>query len=130
MTTTNRLRAMDERLGDIETDISRLVGDVNELTYVFLAHYHIDHTLYNGTPYAYVSNILDLEVQQGVNFMSSTPIYSPAPASSLTRLVCLVMPTQDVTSVYISMFAANKCVLKGNLSSATNYGVNTFGVMP
>ncbi|GJT35100.1 hypothetical protein Tco_0925519 [Tanacetum coccineum] len=34
MTTTNRLRAMDERLGDIETDISRLVGEVDELTYV------------------------------------------------------------------------------------------------
>ncbi|GKE74262.1 hypothetical protein Tco_1536303 [Tanacetum coccineum] len=100
MTTINRLRAMDERLGDIETDISRLVGDVDELTYV------------------------------GVNFMSSTPIYSTAPSFSLTHLVCLVMPTQDVTSVYISMFAANKCVLEGNLSSATHYDINTFGVMP
>nr|GEY03934.1 hypothetical protein [Tanacetum cinerariifolium] len=34
MTTTNRHKAMDERLGDIKTDISRLVGDVDELTYV------------------------------------------------------------------------------------------------
>ncbi|GJW78624.1 hypothetical protein Tco_0140306 [Tanacetum coccineum] len=117
MTTTNRLRAMDERLGDIETDISRLVGDVNELTYVvsgmseqydqfygefghwrteqerfltwntyhlsqLLAHHHIDHTRYNRTPYAYVPDIPDLGVQQGVNFMSSTPIYSTAPSSS------------------------------------------------
>ncbi|GJW41897.1 hypothetical protein Tco_0070696 [Tanacetum coccineum] len=117
MTTTNKLRAMDERLGDIETDIPRLVGDINELTYVvsgmseqydqfygefghwrteqerfltwntyhlsqLLAHHHIDHTRYNGTPYAYVSDIPDLVVQQGVNFMYSTPIYSTAPSSS------------------------------------------------
>ncbi|GJX05623.1 hypothetical protein Tco_0191539 [Tanacetum coccineum] len=34
ITTTNRLRAMDERLGDIKTDISRLVSDIDELTYV------------------------------------------------------------------------------------------------
>nr|GEV73274.1 hypothetical protein [Tanacetum cinerariifolium] len=31
---TNRLRAMDERLGDIETDISILGGDIDELTYI------------------------------------------------------------------------------------------------
>ncbi|GKD77215.1 hypothetical protein Tco_1339836 [Tanacetum coccineum] len=108
---------MDERLGDIETGISRLAGDVDELTYVvygmseqydqfygefgqwrteqdrfltwntdhlsqLLAHHHIDHTRYNGTPYAYVLNIPDLGVQHGVNFMSSTPIYSTAPFSS------------------------------------------------
>ncbi|GKE38160.1 hypothetical protein Tco_1461565 [Tanacetum coccineum] len=117
MTTTNRLRGMDERLGDIETNISRLVGDVDELTYVvsgmseqydqfyrefgqwrtkqerfltwntnhlsqLLAHHHIDHTRYNGTSYAYVPDIPDLGVQQGVNFMSNTPIYSTAPSSS------------------------------------------------
>nr|GEU77590.1 hypothetical protein [Tanacetum cinerariifolium] len=34
MTTTNRLRAMGKRLGDIETNFSRLVSDVDELTYV------------------------------------------------------------------------------------------------
>ncbi|GJV65965.1 hypothetical protein Tco_1476793 [Tanacetum coccineum] len=88
MTTTNRLRSMDERLGDIETNISRLVGDADELTYVrdhlsqLLAHHHIDHTCYNGTLYAYVPNTPDLGVQQGVNFMSSTPIYSTASSSS------------------------------------------------
>ncbi|GJR48300.1 hypothetical protein Tco_1316403 [Tanacetum coccineum] len=117
MTTTNMLRAMDERLGDIETDISRLAGDVDELTYVvsgmseqydqcygefeqwkmeqerfltwntdhlsqLLAHHHIDHTRYDGTPYAYFPDIPDLGVQQGVNFMSSTPIYSTAPSPS------------------------------------------------
>nr|GEU54954.1 hypothetical protein [Tanacetum cinerariifolium] len=31
---TNRLRAIDERLGDIETGISKLGGDIDELTYV------------------------------------------------------------------------------------------------
>ncbi|GKD78139.1 hypothetical protein Tco_1340760 [Tanacetum coccineum] len=91
MTTTNRLRAMDERLGDIETDISRLAvedraGKVPNLEHgslsQLLAHHHIDHTRYNGTPYAYVLNIPDLGVQHGVNFMSSTPIYSTAPFSS------------------------------------------------
>ncbi|GKD47044.1 hypothetical protein Tco_1271689 [Tanacetum coccineum] len=110
MTTTNRLRAMDERLGDTETNISRL-GDIDELTCVvswmseqydqfygefgqwraeqerfltwntdhlsqLLAHHHIDHTRYSGTPNSYVPDIPDLGVQQGVNFMSSTPIYS------------------------------------------------------
>ncbi|GKE42911.1 hypothetical protein Tco_1470195, partial [Tanacetum coccineum] len=109
--------AMDERFGDIETDISRLAGDVDELTYVvsgmseqydqfygefeqwrteqerfltwntdhlsqLLAHHHIDHTRYDGTPYAYFPNIPDLGVQHGVNFMSSTPIYSTSPSPS------------------------------------------------
>ncbi|GJZ01759.1 putative reverse transcriptase domain-containing protein [Tanacetum coccineum] len=73
---------MDERLGDIETDIPRLVGDINELTYVIITHHHIDHTRYNRTPYAYVPDIPNLRIQQGVNFMSSTPIYSTAPSSS------------------------------------------------
>ncbi|GKB76458.1 hypothetical protein Tco_0943353 [Tanacetum coccineum] len=31
---TNRLRAMDERLGEIETDISRIGSDIDDLTYV------------------------------------------------------------------------------------------------
>ncbi|GJZ16693.1 hypothetical protein Tco_0552816 [Tanacetum coccineum] len=34
MNTTNMLRAMDERLGDMEIDISRLACDVDELTYM------------------------------------------------------------------------------------------------
>ncbi|GJR01259.1 hypothetical protein Tco_0524243 [Tanacetum coccineum] len=34
MNTTNRLRAMDERLGDIEIDISRLASDVDKITYM------------------------------------------------------------------------------------------------
>ncbi|GKF56218.1 hypothetical protein Tco_0166558, partial [Tanacetum coccineum] len=45
-----------------------------------LAHHHIDHTRYDGTPYAYVLDIPDLGVQQGVNFMSNTPIYSTDPS--------------------------------------------------
>ncbi|GKE00986.1 hypothetical protein Tco_1388969 [Tanacetum coccineum] len=32
MSFTNRLRAMDERLDEMETDISRLVSDVDDLT--------------------------------------------------------------------------------------------------
>ncbi|GJU11237.1 hypothetical protein Tco_1133633 [Tanacetum coccineum] len=87
--------ALMRALGDIETGISRLAGDVDELTYVdgfltwntdhlsqLIAHHHIDHTRFDGTPYAYVPDIPDLGVQQGVNFMSSTPIYSTAPSPS------------------------------------------------
>ncbi|GJU31852.1 hypothetical protein Tco_1175441 [Tanacetum coccineum] len=53
MTFSNRLRAMDERLGDIQTNISTLSTEVDDLTYV-----------------------------QSVNFMSNTPVYSTAPSSS------------------------------------------------
>ncbi|GKB86326.1 hypothetical protein Tco_0958598 [Tanacetum coccineum] len=88
MYNANRLRAMDERLGEI-------VNDVNELTYVVsgmsdhlsqrLAHHHIDHTHYDGTRYSYVPDIPDLGVQQGVNFMSDTPGYSTAPSPSVSQ---------------------------------------------
>ncbi|GKB80184.1 hypothetical protein Tco_0947079 [Tanacetum coccineum] len=47
-----------------------------------LSFHHIDHTRYDGTPYSYVPQILDLGVQHGVDFMSNTPIYSTAPSSS------------------------------------------------
>ncbi|GJU88393.1 hypothetical protein Tco_1300816 [Tanacetum coccineum] len=70
------------------------------------------------------------EAGKGVNFMSSTPIYSTAPSSSPNPFGLFGDANADVTSVYLSMFAANKCVLDGNLSSATHYGVNTFGVTP
>ncbi|GKE21551.1 hypothetical protein Tco_1433063 [Tanacetum coccineum] len=73
MSNANRLRAMDEILGEI-------VNDINELTYVLLAHHHIDHTRYDGTRYSYVPDIPDLGVQHGVNFMSGTPGYSTAPS--------------------------------------------------
>ncbi|GJU34608.1 hypothetical protein Tco_1182962 [Tanacetum coccineum] len=108
MSNANRLRAMDERLGEI-------VNDVDELTYVvsgmseqydqfyrefgrwqteqerfiswntdhlsqLLAHHHIDHTCYDGTHYSYVPSIPDLGVQQGVNFMSGTSGYFTAPS--------------------------------------------------
>ncbi|GKF12034.1 hypothetical protein Tco_0049960 [Tanacetum coccineum] len=90
MSNTNKLRAMDERLGEI-------VNNVDELTYVIsgmskkydqfyrefgqwqteqerfiswntdhlsqlLAHHHINHTHYDGTRYSYVLNIPDLGV--------------------------------------------------------------------
>ncbi|GJR76344.1 hypothetical protein Tco_0088709 [Tanacetum coccineum] len=73
MSNANRLRAMDERLGEI-------VNDIDELTYVLLAHHHIDHTRYDGTHYSYVPSIPDLGVQQGVNFMPGTFGYSTAPS--------------------------------------------------
>ncbi|GJV85802.1 putative reverse transcriptase domain-containing protein [Tanacetum coccineum] len=73
MSNANRLRAMDERLGEI-------VNDIDELTYVLLAHHHIDHTRYDGTHYSYVPSIPDLGVQQGVNFMPGTLGYSTAPS--------------------------------------------------
>ncbi|GJS78670.1 hypothetical protein Tco_0728551 [Tanacetum coccineum] len=74
MSNANRLRAMDERLGEI-------VNDVDEL----LAHHHIDHTRYDGTHYSYVLSIPDLGVQQGVNFMSGIPGYSTAPSPSASQ---------------------------------------------
>ncbi|GKE56665.1 hypothetical protein Tco_1495850, partial [Tanacetum coccineum] len=77
MSNANRLRAMDERLGEI-------VNDIDELTYL-LAHHHIDHPRYDGTHYSYVPNIPDLGVQQGVNFMSGTPGYSTAPSPSASQ---------------------------------------------
>ncbi|GJZ94378.1 hypothetical protein Tco_0666581 [Tanacetum coccineum] len=117
MSFTNRLRAMDERLGEMETDISKLGSDVDDLTYIvsrmseqydqfygefrhmrmeqerfqtwnidhlsqLLSHHHIAHTRYDGTHYSYVPNIPDLRVQQGVNFKSSTSVYSIAPSQS------------------------------------------------
>ncbi|GKB97613.1 hypothetical protein Tco_0983750, partial [Tanacetum coccineum] len=113
MSNTNKLRAMDERLGEI-------VNNVDELTYVvsgmskkydqfyrefgqwqteqerfiswntdhlsqLLAHHHIDDTRYDGTHYSYVSSIPDLGVQQGVNFISGTPGYSTAPSPSASQ---------------------------------------------
>ncbi|GJV20737.1 hypothetical protein Tco_1369757 [Tanacetum coccineum] len=47
-----------------------------------LSYHHINNTRYDGTHYSYVPNIPDLRVQQGVNFMSSTPVYSTAPSQS------------------------------------------------
>ncbi|GJV30288.1 hypothetical protein Tco_1386736 [Tanacetum coccineum] len=117
MSFTNRLRAMDKRLGEMETDISKLRGDIDDLTYVvsgmferydqfygefgqmkmeqkrfqtwnpdhlsqLLSYHHINHTRYDGTHYSYVPNIPNLRVQQGVNFMSSTPVYSISPSQS------------------------------------------------
>ncbi|GJW40949.1 hypothetical protein Tco_0066794 [Tanacetum coccineum] len=115
MSFTNRLRAMDERLGEMETDISKLGSNVDDLTYVvsgmseqydqfyrefrqmrieqerfqnwnadhlsqLLSYHHIGHTRYDGTHYSYIPNIPNLRVHQGVNFMSSTPVYYTAPS--------------------------------------------------
>ncbi|GJT91746.1 hypothetical protein Tco_1080591 [Tanacetum coccineum] len=82
MSNANRLSAMDERLGEI-------MNDVDKLTYVvsgcLSTHYHIDHIHCDGTHYSYVSNIPNLGVQQGVNFMSGTPGYSTAPSPSASQ---------------------------------------------
>ncbi|GJS00621.1 hypothetical protein Tco_0317129 [Tanacetum coccineum] len=123
MSNANRLRAMNERLGEI-------VNDVDELTYVvsgmseqydqfyrefgqwrtkqerfiswnidhllqLLAHHHIDHTRFDGSHYSYVPPIPDLGVQQGVNFMSGTPAYSTAlsPSASQFGMFGVAHPT-------------------------------------
>ncbi|GJZ81434.1 hypothetical protein Tco_0646428 [Tanacetum coccineum] len=113
MSNANRLRAMDEKLGEI-------VNDVDELTYVvsgmseqydqfyrefgqwrteqerfiswntdhllqLLAHHHIDHTCFDGSHYSYVPPIPDLGVMQGVNFMSGTPAYSTVLSPSASQ---------------------------------------------
>ncbi|GKA11028.1 hypothetical protein Tco_0690461 [Tanacetum coccineum] len=78
MSNTNRLRAMDERLGEI-------VKNVDELNHALLAYHHIDHTRYDGTYYSYVPTIPDLGVQQGVNLMSGTIGYSTAPSPSASQ---------------------------------------------
>ncbi|GJX49914.1 hypothetical protein Tco_0276759 [Tanacetum coccineum] len=78
MSNANWLRAMDERL-------EKMVKDIDELNYVLLAYHHIDHTRYDGTHYSCVPSIPDLEVQQGVNFMSGTPGNSTAPSPSASQ---------------------------------------------
>nr|GEW27673.1 hypothetical protein [Tanacetum cinerariifolium] len=110
MSFTNRLRAMDKRLGTLSTEVDDLTYVVSGLSEQydqfydefskmrleqqrfqkwnaghlsqFLSFHHINHIRFDGTPYSYVPDILDLEVQQGVNFMSSTPVYSTTPYSS------------------------------------------------
>ncbi|GJU70799.1 hypothetical protein Tco_1262204 [Tanacetum coccineum] len=86
MSNANRLRAMDERLGEIwKTEQERFISWNTKHLLQLLAHHHIDHTRYDGTRYSYVPNIPDLGVQQGVNFMSGTPGYSTAPSPSASQ---------------------------------------------
>ncbi|GKA67349.1 hypothetical protein Tco_0767157 [Tanacetum coccineum] len=65
MSNSNRLRAMDERLGEI-------VNDVVELTYVVSGMSKQYDQFYE-------------EVQQDVNFMSGNPGYSTAPSPSASQ---------------------------------------------
>ncbi|GJY25702.1 hypothetical protein Tco_0400428 [Tanacetum coccineum] len=74
MTFSNRLRAIDERLGDIETNISTLSIKVDDLTYV-VSGMSEQYDQFNG-------EFGQMRVQQGVNFMSNTLIYPTAPSSS------------------------------------------------
>ncbi|GKC08988.1 hypothetical protein Tco_1000598 [Tanacetum coccineum] len=81
MSNANRLRAMDERIGEIwRTEQERFISWNTDYLSQLLAHHHIDHTHYDGTHYSYVLNIPDLGVQQGVNFMFGTPGYSTIPS--------------------------------------------------
>ncbi|GJT54317.1 hypothetical protein Tco_0989371 [Tanacetum coccineum] len=117
MSFTNRLRAMDKRLGDIDSNIYKLSDEVEKLTAVIsimseqydqfyeefnamrleqhrfhtwetdhlsqlLSYHHIDHTRYDGARYSYVPDILDLGVQQGVNFIASPQDFSTALTAS------------------------------------------------
>ncbi|GKE39542.1 hypothetical protein Tco_1462947, partial [Tanacetum coccineum] len=45
-----------------------------------LSYHHLNHTRFDGSQYTYVPEILDLGVQQGVNFMSNPQTYSTAPS--------------------------------------------------
>ncbi|GJR80491.1 transcription factor MYB44-like protein [Tanacetum coccineum] len=81
MNFTNRLRAMDDRLGNIDSNIYTLSNEVKDLTAVVVSHHHIDHTRYDATRYSYVPDIPDLGVQQGVNFMASPQDFSTAPTA-------------------------------------------------
>ncbi|GKE83910.1 hypothetical protein Tco_1557652 [Tanacetum coccineum] len=74
MTFSNRLKAMDKRLGDIETNISTLSIEVDDLTYVVSGMFEQYDQFYG--------EFRQMRVQQSVNFMSNTPIYSTAPSSS------------------------------------------------
>ncbi|GJV58618.1 hypothetical protein Tco_1464718 [Tanacetum coccineum] len=113
MSNANRLRAMDERLGEIVNDIDKLTYVVSGMSEQYdhfyrefgqcrtkqerfiswntdhlsqlLAHHHIDHTRFDGSYYSYVPPILDLGVPQGVNFMSGTLAYSTAPSPSASQ---------------------------------------------
>ncbi|GJZ16106.1 hypothetical protein Tco_0551783 [Tanacetum coccineum] len=87
---------MDDRMGDIDTNIFKLSNNVEELTDVLLAHHHIDHTRYDSTQYSYVPNIHDLGVQQGVNFMDSPQYFSTAHTPSANPFVCLGLPVLDL----------------------------------
>ncbi|GJR36439.1 hypothetical protein Tco_1212123 [Tanacetum coccineum] len=94
MSFTNRLRVMDDRLGEIDHHIYRIGGEVEELTEVVsgLSEQYDqfyatilsppNHTHFNGTQYAYDPDIPDLGVQQGVNFMSGPQTYSTAPTAT------------------------------------------------
>ncbi|GJV75245.1 hypothetical protein Tco_1506829 [Tanacetum coccineum] len=70
MSFTNRLRVMDDRLGDINSNIYRLSNEVEELTKVVSGM---------SEQYDPFYDIPDLGVQQGVNFTSSPQTYSTAP---------------------------------------------------
>ncbi|GJY77252.1 hypothetical protein Tco_0482368 [Tanacetum coccineum] len=86
MSNANKIRAMDERLGEIwRAEQERFLTWKTDHLSLLLEHHHIDHTCFNGTPYSYVPDILDLGVQQGVNFMSGTPVYSTAPSPSSSQ---------------------------------------------
>ncbi|GJV81886.1 hypothetical protein Tco_1517756 [Tanacetum coccineum] len=54
-----------------------------------LSYHHLDHTRFDGTQYTYVIDILNLGVQQGVNFMSSPQTYSTAPPDPTANLFVL-----------------------------------------
>nr|GEW38564.1 putative reverse transcriptase domain-containing protein [Tanacetum cinerariifolium] len=92
MSFTNRLRAMDDRLGDIDFNIYTLSNEFGRIRLEQdrfhawntnhmsqpLSYHHINHTCYDGTWYSYVANIPDLGVQQGVNIKTNPQIFSIA----------------------------------------------------
>ncbi|GKA17367.1 hypothetical protein Tco_0697204 [Tanacetum coccineum] len=86
MFNVNRLRAMDERLGEMcRTEQERFISWNTDHLSQLLAHHHIDYTRFDGSYYSYVPPILDLGVPQGVNFMSGTLAYFTALSPSASQ---------------------------------------------
>ncbi|GKA32553.1 hypothetical protein Tco_0718920 [Tanacetum coccineum] len=81
MSLTNRLRDMDDRLGDMDTNIYKLSNDVKDLTYVVSGMYEQYDRFYGE----FGQMRMEQErfwVQQGVNFMSSPQVFSTTPTAS------------------------------------------------
>ncbi|GKB08913.1 hypothetical protein Tco_0837225 [Tanacetum coccineum] len=73
---TNRLRAMDDRLGEMDQHIYHIGNEVKEVTTV----------------------VSDLGVQQGVNFISSPQTYTNAPTTAPADPFDLFVNPRDIPS--------------------------------
>ncbi|GJV16837.1 hypothetical protein Tco_1362160 [Tanacetum coccineum] len=81
---TNRLRAMDDRLGEIDSHIYKMGGEVEELTMVVLGIFEQYDQFYG--------------VQHGVNFMNNPQTYSTVPSTTYANLFGPFDNPRDVPS--------------------------------